>query len=140
MTGGRDVIPGPQLPGAVTGVTIALGWWLIVLSTHGDYGAPTGFDAVWNDRLVGLVAVALGVLRALGRVPLTVATAAGTAVGGWLVLAPLLLDYGFSTDSTLATLTDFAIGVTITALTVAGALDRGIGARLPADVDVVTRP
>lgn len=138
MTASRDPIPGPQLPGLVSGVTIVLGCWLIVLSIHGDYGAPAGFDAAWNDRLVGAATLALGILRALGRTPLMFATVAGTSIGGWLVLAPLLLDYGFSADSTLATLSDFAIGATVAALTVAGALSDGVGTRPSADA--VTRP
>ncbi|WP_285507655.1 hypothetical protein [Actinokineospora sp. NBRC 105648] len=115
-------MPGPQLPGLVSGVVLAVGCWLLVQSLRADYGALTGFDAPWNDRLVGLAACALGLFRALRRMTLRTATVCGAAIGCWSLSAPLMIDYGFGADSTLATGADVLAGVLIAGLSLLGHL------------------
>ncbi|MDQ3404486.1 MAG: hypothetical protein M3548_14035 [Actinomycetota bacterium] len=111
-------VPGPQVPGLVSGVTLVLGCWLVVQSIDSVYGP----SAVWNDRLTGAAATVLGLARATRMIRLSTATAVGLAIGLWLVVAPLVLDYGFIRDSTTATLTDAAAGATILVLTMIGHL------------------
>ncbi|SDD38924.1 SPW repeat domain-containing protein [Actinokineospora iranica] len=118
-------IPGPQLPGLVSGVTLVLGCGLVVLSLHGDYGTPTGFDAPWNDRIAGLAAAALGLVRVMRKTTLLAATTLGAVLGIWLLTAPMLVDYGFGVESTLATGADVVAGVAIASLSVLGHLHAG---------------
>lgn len=117
-------VPGPQLPGLVSGVTLVLGVWLAItpfLWTYGDSGG--GLDARWNDVLVGVALAAVGVARLTRPIRLVTATALGGLLGGWLTIAPFLLDYGFGPDSTRATFTDVLVGAIVAALAMAGYLN-----------------
>jgi hypothetical protein len=116
-------VPGPKLPGLISGVTLLLGIWLAatpLLWAYGDTGG--GFDARWNDALVGLALTALGVARLTRPVRLMSTTTVGGLLGGWLIIAPLLLGYGFGPDSTRATLNDMLVGVIVAGLSVIGYL------------------
>lgn len=120
----RQRLPGPQLPGLVTGITLMLGVWLVVAPsfwTYGDTGG--GFDARSNDLLAGVAVTALAVARLVGSARLVTVTGAGLLLGGWLILAPFLLEYGFGADSTRATLSDVVVGVNLVGLTVLSYLD-----------------
>ncbi|MBM7774048.1 hypothetical protein JOD54_004252 [Actinokineospora baliensis] len=109
---------GPQLTGVVSGVVLSVGCWLVLQSGNADYGTVSGFDAPWNDRIAGVLAVGLGVARASRRVTLTVATSAGLALGCWLLLSPLMVDYGFGVDSFQATGTTVLAGALVAGLSV----------------------
>ena len=106
-----------------------LGIWLAatpLLWTYGDTSG--GFDARWNDALVGLALTSVGVARLTRPVRLVTATAVGGLLGGWLTIAPFLLGYGFGPDSTRATLNDMLVGMIVAALTVIGYLSAREGA------------
>jgi peptidoglycan/LPS O-acetylase OafA/YrhL len=114
-------VEGPQVPGLVSGVTLLLGMWLVAVPFAWTYGATEGgFDARWNDVLTGLAVAAVGLVRLTRRVRLVTASALGVLLGGWLIIAPFLLDYGFGADSTRATVNDVLVGVTIAGLVILG--------------------
>lgn len=120
----RQRVPGPQLPGLVTGITLMLGVWLVLAPTFWTYGdTGGGFDARVNDVLAGVAVTALAVARLAGPVRLIAVTGAGVLLGGWLIVAPFLLEYGFGADSTSATINDVVVGVNLVGLTVLGYLD-----------------
>lgn len=114
-------VPGPQVPGLVSGGTLLLGVWLAVtplLWTYGDTGG--GFDARWNDVLVGVALAAVGAARLTRPIRLITATALGGVLGGWLTIAPFLLGYGFGADSTRATANDVLVGTIVAGLAMLG--------------------
>ncbi len=114
-------IPGPQLPGFVSGVTLVAGIWLVLAPLAWNYGEiGVGLDASRNDLLLGLVVTALGAVRLAGRIRLLLATALGIAAGLWLLVAPFALAYGFGADSTRATINDLVVGLLVVIVTVIG--------------------
>lgn len=112
----RVPAPAIQVPGLVSGVVLVLGCWLVMFSLIGVYGADRGFDAPWNDRLVGASAVGLGLVRVTGRIRLRTATALAGVLGVWLLVAPFVLDYGFGADTALAMLVNAVAGTAIATL------------------------
>lgn len=120
-TAWRQRIPGPQLPGFVSGVTLLVGLWLLLAPAVWNYGGTGGgLDARWNDLLVGLLITAVGVSRLAGRIRLAPAGLIAGLAGLWLIAAPFALAYGFGTDSTRATANDMLIGLLIVTVTAAG--------------------
>ncbi|MFC5288148.1 SPW repeat protein [Actinokineospora guangxiensis] len=117
-----------QVPGLVSGVLIVLGAWLLVFSVTGVYGADSGFDAPWGDRIAGAAAVVTGVVRVSARIRLRTASGLAGAVGLWLVVSPFVLDYGFGADTATAITTDLLAG---TALATLAAVEL-VGARITA--------
>lgn len=111
-------VPGAaiQVPGLVSGVVLVLGCWLVMFSLTGVYGADSGFDAPWNDRLVGTAAIGLGLVRVTHRIRLRTATALAGAIGIWLLVAPFILDYGFGADTAMAMLVNAVAGTAIATL------------------------
>lgn len=105
-----------QVPGLVSGVLLVLGAWLLVFSVTGVYGADAGFDARWGDRLAGIGALVLGVVRVTRRIRLGTASIASAALGLWLLVSPFVLNYGFGADTALAIGVDAAAGAIVAAL------------------------
>jgi hypothetical protein len=61
-TAWQQRIPGPQLPGFVSAVTLVAGIWLLLAPVVWDYGNTAGrFDAQRNALLTGLLLTAVGV-------------------------------------------------------------------------------
>ncbi|MGW5054330.1 SPW repeat domain-containing protein [Actinokineospora sp. NPDC004072] len=105
-----------QVPGLVSGVLLVLGAWLVVFSVTGVYGVDRGFDAPWNDRVAGLCALGLGIVRIARRVRLSTASGLGILLGLWLLVSPFVVDYGFGADTAMAILVDVAAGTAFAVL------------------------
>lgn len=117
----RQRVPGPQLPGLVSGVLLASGVWLVLAPFVLSYGSTgSGFGARWNDVLVGLALTATAVARLTGAVRLGVASAVPLLLGLWLLMAPLVLAYGLRAGSTQATLNDMVVGLLVAAMATLG--------------------
>jgi hypothetical protein len=120
-TAWQQRIPGPQLPGFVSAVTLIFGVWLLLAPAVWDYGdTGGGFDARWNALLTGLLVTIVGVARLARWIPVGVASLLALLAGGWLFVAPFALAYGFGADSTRATLNDVLIGTTLIVVTLLG--------------------
>ncbi len=116
----RQRVPGPQLPGVVSGVTFLTGVWLVLAPSTWDYGdTPGALSARWNDVIIGALLMTIGYVRLRRAVHLTPVTVIGVALGTWLLIAPFALGYG---DATGPTLQDVATGLLIVGLTMTGQL------------------
>lgn len=116
-------VPGPQVPGLISSVTMIAGVWLActpLLWTQSDTG---WFPASWNEAIAGISLAVLGLTRLTRPIRLITATAIGGVLGSWLILAPLLLDYGLGTGSTPATINDLMVGLIVLSVTVLGYRD-----------------
>lgn len=105
---------------AVDGALAALGCWLVGFSAIAEYGVGQGVDAPAADCVVGAVLVLTGIARALGAPHRGASAAVTTAAATWLVLAPLVVDYGFGAHSTLATCAGPVFGIAVAAVALAG--------------------
>ncbi|MCE5291020.1 MAG: hypothetical protein LLG14_17530 [Nocardiaceae bacterium] len=92
-------------------------------------------SAGWNEAVVGVALATLGLVRLVHPLPLVVATGFGCLFGGWLTLAPLLLDYGLDPQSTPATIVDILIGIAVLIVTILGHAD----VRARSEIDVTPR-
>ena len=120
----RARVPGPQTPGLVSTTTVFAGLLLTLtpfLWANVTDGVWTA--AAWNEATIGIALTTLGLARLVYPLPLIVATALGSMLGGWLTLAPLLLDYGLDPESTPATLVDILIGIAVLLVTILGHAD-----------------
>ncbi|MCG8917720.1 hypothetical protein L6E12_18225 [Actinokineospora sp. PR83] len=109
----------------VDGATVVVGCWLLVFATVADYGVRRGLDAAAGDAVAGAALLALGAAGGAGWVARSTCDAARALVGLWLLLAPLLLDFGFGAESTLATCLDVALGAVVAVSGVGGRLRSG---------------
>ena len=117
-------VVGPQIPGMVSTVTMLFGIWLAMTPfLWNDSGQRLSLFAGWNEILVGLTLAGLGLARLSRPIRLVTATAVGVLLGAWLMFAPFLLNYGFGSNSTPATINDFLVGLTVVAVSVVGYLD-----------------
>lgn len=117
----RQPVPGPQLPGVVTGVTLLAGVWLLLAPALLGYGNPGGgFGPRWNDMLVGVLLVVVGATRLTRFARLAPVTVASVGLGTWLVVAPFVLAYGFGPHSALVTFNDLVVGATVGFVAVLG--------------------
>ena len=110
---------------AVDSATVVVGCWLVLFATVADYGVRHGPDAATGDAITGSVLLTLGVVGALGWIGRPAADTVRALVGLWLVLAPLLVDFGFGRESTLATYLDVVLGTIVAAIGLSGRLRAG---------------
>jgi hypothetical protein len=109
----------PRVPRFVSGVTLILGIWLMLVPLMWSYGdAEVGFDAQWNDVLIGLAVTLIGLVCLTRPVRSVAVSMVLFVLGVWLVAAPLVIAYGLGDDSTLATVNDTIIGAAIAVLSV----------------------
>jgi hypothetical protein len=93
--------------------------WLVLASVPMVY-QPTGrFDLLWNDVVVG-TAVGVVTMVRLVRPGVAAPTAGITcALGGWLVLAPLVFGYGAGRAGHAARWNDLTVGAVVVVLSLA---------------------
>jgi hypothetical protein len=112
---------GPAFTRFVGGVMLVLGIWLTLAPAMWNYGvAGDGFDAQWNDVLVGIAVLLSGLIRMARPVRSVTVSMISFMLGSWLVVAPLALAYGFDEDSTLATVNDIIVGAVIAVSSIFG--------------------
>lgn len=125
----RQPVPGPHLPGVITGVTLLLGVWLLIAPALLGYGNPGGgFGPRWNDLLLGVLITAVAAARLTRRARLAPLTLASIGLGTWLVIAPFVLAYGFGPNSALVTANDMLVGFTVAMLASFGYIAARMGA------------
>ena len=101
----------PSLTKFLGGLFLVLTIWLTFAPVMWSYDvAGDGFDAPWNDVLVGIAVIIVGLTRAVHPVRSVAASIASFMLGAWLILAPLTLAYGFNANSALAAINDIAVG------------------------------
>ncbi|MDQ3764537.1 MAG: SPW repeat protein [Actinomycetota bacterium] len=119
----RQRMQGPAFTRFIGGVILVLGIWLTLASAMWSYGIAgdgDGFDARWNDVLVGIAVILSGLIRMAHPVRSATISMVSFMLGAWLVVAPLALSYGFGEDSTLATVNDIIVGAAIAVLSIFG--------------------
>ena len=117
-------VPGPQLPGMVSTVTLLAGLWLVVgpmllagVEIAGDR------PGVRLDFAVGCGLSILGLIRLTRPIRVVHATGLGCVFGTLLVVAPLAVEYGLESSSTIAVVNDVLTGILVLAVTVVGFVD-----------------
>lgn len=119
-------VPGPQVQGLVSGVTLLSGCWLATGPLLWTYDTSIGgLDARWNQVVVGLALIILGVVRLIRPMRLVTVTVSGGMLGLWLMIAPFVLDYGLGADSIRATVMDLLLGALVAGLALLSYVDAG---------------
>ncbi|WP_199430538.1 SPW repeat protein [Qaidamihabitans albus] len=112
----RDVLAG--FPSAFV---FLVGVWLLVDLFLLDHpGTAAGFDAMWNDVVVGAALALLGGLRAVSPFSTMWAGWLTIGLGGWLIAAPFALGFRAEADSAAATTNDMIAGGLVIVLTLVG--------------------
>jgi hypothetical protein len=76
-------------------VTLLAGVWLILSPSALGYGEPDRlFGGVWNETVVGIAIAVVALVRILSPASSAPLSAVNVALGGWLIIAPFILDYG----------------------------------------------
>lgn len=84
-----------RLAGVPSGLNFLAVVWLLIVATSFDYNMiPEGYDGRWNDLVVGSAIAAVALARAIAPRSVPWFSWVNVALGGWLVAAPLALDYG----------------------------------------------
>lgn len=118
----RVEVPGPQTPGMVSTTTVFAGVFLTLtpLLWAGSANSSGWTAAGWNAAITGIAITALGLVRLSQPLRLGAATGLGCLLGGWLVLAPLFLDYDVAAQSILVANVDILVGIAVLLVTILG--------------------
>lgn len=111
---------------AVAGAAVVvLAVWLGCVPWMWRYdGVSPGFDARVNDVAVAVVLGVFGLAWSARLLTTAVVRLVGLVTGGWLLVAPLVLDYGLVTESTLASVNDVLVGAAVISLSFAATVER----------------
>ncbi|MGI5245730.1 SPW repeat domain-containing protein [Dactylosporangium sp. CA-139066] len=91
---------------ALLSVTFLAAVWLVVSSVPFGYIGAGRYDIFWSDAVTGITIAIVTTLRLLH--PRTVAFAwVSGGLAGWVLMAPLVLQYGWSTS----TANDIVVGL-----------------------------
>ncbi|MEV4140336.1 hypothetical protein AB0J72_50270 [Dactylosporangium sp. NPDC049742] len=85
----RESSPAPFLA-----VVFLAAVWLVVSAVPIGYIGAARYDVFWSDAVVGIAVAIVTMVRLLRPTPALTWVTAGLA--GWLLLAPLVLQYGWS--------------------------------------------
>lgn len=122
----RAYIYGARQPmGAVisSAVVFLAGAWLVIAPFALDYRSTgTGFDAYWNDVLVGVVVALLALVRNLAPLSVPWFSAINIILGMWLICAPFVLGYNDGSDAAIAVANDLTVGVVVAVMALSSAL------------------
>jgi hypothetical protein len=96
----RESSPAPFLA-----VVFLAAVWLVVSAVPIGYIGAGRYDVFWGDTVVGIAVAIVTMVRLLRPTPALAWVTAG--LGGWLLVAPLVLQYGWSAP----TANDLAVGL-----------------------------
>ncbi|GAA3236593.1 hypothetical protein ACFO1B_25625 [Dactylosporangium siamense] len=99
-TARRESSPAPFLA-----VVFLAAVWLVVSAVPIGYIGAGRYDVFWGDTVVGIAVAIVTMVRLLRPTPALAWVTAG--LGGWLLVAPLVLQYGWSAP----TANDLAVGL-----------------------------
>ena len=118
----RVRVAGPQIPGLVSTTTVFAGVLLTLTPfLWAGSGDSSGWTAAgWNSVITGIAVTALGLVRLTQPLRLAAATGLGGLFGGWLVVAPLFVDFGVSSRSMLVTNVGILVGIAVVLITILG--------------------
>ncbi|MET7425369.1 hypothetical protein [Dactylosporangium sp. NPDC005555] len=85
----RESSPAPFLA-----VVFLAAVWLVVAAVPIGYIGAARYDVFWSDAVVGIAVAIVTMVRLLRPTPALAWVTTGLA--GWLLIAPLVLQYGFS--------------------------------------------
>lgn len=69
------------------------GLWLLGASAFAGYRDTAGFDGRWNDRVIGVLLIAVALIRIVARTTTGWLSLVSVAAGVWLIAAPFVLGY-----------------------------------------------
>ncbi|MQA09784.1 MAG: hypothetical protein GEU98_14775 [Pseudonocardiaceae bacterium] len=114
---------GRLTPGLPSAVAFLFAVWLgfAPFALHYDFPTLSAATDV-NDVVVGLVVGVLALARTVAPRDVPWFSSIIAALGGWLVLAPLFLDYSSAVHAERAVVNDVVVGVVLVLLGTAGAI------------------
>ncbi|MET9224659.1 hypothetical protein [Lentzea sp. NPDC003310] len=100
-----------------SGLNVLAGIWLMVSAVVLDHGGTVaGLDTRWVDLTIGFAIVLVALTRAISpRAVARTGWVVNVVLGTWLVVAPLVLDYG----SRAVVVNDVVVGAVVVVLTCA---------------------
>lgn len=107
----------------VNALTFLAGLWLVLspyLLDHQDTGS--GVNGYWNDVLAGSALIVLGGLALVDPAAGRVSVRLRLLLGGWLVVAPAVLEYDLGRPAPQTTASDVTTGFIVLGLWLAGAV------------------
>ncbi|MCX2948890.1 SPW repeat protein [Lentzea sp. NEAU-D7] len=104
----------PPAASAASAVTFLAGVWLVLSPFALDYApAVQGVGAYWNDLVVGSAIAVLALVRAVSPRNVPWFSVVNVALGTWLIVAPMVLDYAEGVSTTVATSNDVIVGALV---------------------------
>jgi hypothetical protein len=95
---------------------LALGVWLMITAFLWTRGAVGGFDAAWNDFVVGTAITVLAALRLFVPARFDVLPVVAVLLGLWQIAAPFVLDFTAAAGASAATWNSFIAGALVAVL------------------------
>jgi hypothetical protein len=107
--------------GAGAAVFLA-GVWLVMAPYALNYqDLTTGFDGFWNDIVVGVAVAVVAAIRMVTPIRTAALSLVHVILGGWLIIAPFVLEYHLVADAGRATWNDIVVGLIVVLLGLASA-------------------
>lgn len=130
----QEMPPGASIASAVT---FLAGAWLVLSPFALNYApAVQGVGAYWNDLVIGSAIAVLALVRAVSLRNVPWFSVVNVALGAWLIMAPMVLDYAEGVNTARASANDVIVGVlvlllagTSAAITYRNRLDRNTSER-----------
>lgn len=113
--GAQPAYPATSTAASVaSAVTFLAGVWLVLSPFVLDYApAAQGVGAYWNDLVVGSAIAVLALVRAVSPRDVPWFSVVNVALGAWLIVAPMVLDYAEGVSRTIAISNDMIVGALI---------------------------
>lgn len=93
--------------------------WLVVSAVPLGYLSVARYDVFWCDAVIGITIAVVTIMRLARGADVPAMGWVTAGLGGWLLIAPLALRYGWTT----ATLNDIVVGLLVLGLTALGTAD-----------------
>ncbi len=97
-----------------SGLNFLAGVWLVLAPFALDYqNTGAGFNGQWNDIVLGVAIAILALVRTFAPHRVVWFSGINLVLGGWLIVAPFVLQYNAGRDATQAVTNDIVVGILV---------------------------